>query len=413
MTRRPSPSRPRSAQQSAARKVAKRKVSLKKAGAKKKGAQEKGARTTGAPTGAVKKAPAKKAPAKKPSAKKAAAKKVAAKKVAAKKVAAKKTVAQSSTVRSRRGPRSAAERVSVLLVMLPWLMKRKKVRLADMARQFRISEADLVADLQMAAVCGVPPYTPDALIDVFIHEGWVIAEVPVVFSRPLKLSSAELFAIVATVRAAHRMPGAPQRSALLSATRKIERLLPAGEDVPVAIDAGEAPHVDELRSAIAARHELRITYFSPSRAERAQRTIRPLRLFSVSGRWYVAAFDEKSGEERTFRTDRIEALAATGKVFDPVRSLRDEDAAWFGDDVPQVTLRVKPAAGWIAESYPTVSRRTLRDGSLEVVLPVTSEHWLRRLLLRAGRNVDVIAPESWRGLSADTAARVLARYRAS
>ncbi len=383
MTRRPSSSRSRGAKKAAAKKV-----SAKKAGAKKTGG-------------------------KKTAVNKAAAKKAAVKKVVAKKSVGNKKVAQaSSPVRSRRGPRSAAERVSGLLVMLPWLMKRKKVRLVDMARQFRISEADLVADLQMAAVCGVPPYTPDALIDVFIHEGWVIAEVPVVFSRPLKLSSAELFAIVATVRAAHRMPGAPQRSALLSATRKIERLLPAGEDVPVAIDAGEAPHVAELRNAIAARHELRITYFSPSRAERAQRTIRPLRLFSVSGRWYVAAFDEKSGEERTFRTDRIEALAATGKVFDPVRSSRD-DGAWFGDDVPQVTLRVKPAAAWIAESYPTVSRRTLRDGSLEVVLPVTGEHWLRRLLLRAGRNVEVIAPESWRGLSADTAARVRARYRAS
>ncbi len=384
-----------------------KKAAVKKAAAKKAGAKKAGAKKTGA-----KKLAGKSVAAKKIAAKKAAAKKTAVKKVAAKKSVAKKKVAQaSSPVRSRRGPRSAAERVSGLLVMLPWLMKRKKVRLADMARQFRISEADLVADLQMAAVCGVPPYTPDALIDVFIHEGWVIAEVPVVFSRPLKLSSAELFAIVATVRAAHRMPGAPQRSALLSATRKIERLLPAGEDVPVAIDAGEAPHVAELRNAIAARHELRITYFSPSRAERAQRTIRPLRLFSVSGRWYVAAFDEKSGEERTFRTDRIEALATTGKIFDTVRSSREDVGDWFGGDVPQVTLRVQPAAGWIAESYPTVSRRSMRDGSLEVVLPVTSEHWLRRLLLRAGRNVEVIAPESWHGLSANTAARVLARYR--
>ena len=355
---------------------------------------------------------AQKAAAKRPAARKqkAAAKRPAARKqkAAAKRPAAKKT--SRSTARSRRGPRSAAERVSGLLVMLPWLMKRKKVRLADMARQFRLSEADLVADLQMAAVCGVPPYTPDALIDVFIHEGWVIAEVPVVFSRPLKLSSAELFAIVATVRAAHRMPGAPQRSALLSATRKIERLLPTGEDVPVAIDAGDAPFVAELRAAVASRHELRITYFSPSRAERAQRTIRPMRMFSVSGRWYVAAFDEKSGEERTFRTDRIEAVAATGKVFEAVRSSRD-DGEWFGDDVPRVTLHVRPAAAWIAESYPTVSRRSRRDGSLDVVLPVTSEHWLRRLLLRAGRNVEVIEPETWRGLSADTARRVLGRYR--
>ncbi|MGA1764194.1 MAG: hypothetical protein ACO4A3_05870, partial [Ilumatobacteraceae bacterium] len=75
----------------------------------------------------------------------------------------------------RRGPRSASERVAGLLVLLPWLMKRKRVRLADVAKQFRMSEEDLVADIQMAAVCGVPPYTPDTLIDVFIDDGWVVA----------------------------------------------------------------------------------------------------------------------------------------------------------------------------------------------------------------------------------------------
>ena len=296
--------------------------------------------------------------------------------------------------------------------MLPWLMKRKKVRLTDMARQFRITEQDLVADLQMAAVCGVPPYTPDALIDVFIHEDWVIAEVPVVFSRPLKLSSAELFAIVATVRAAHRMPGAPQRSALLSATRKIEKMLPVDTEVPVAIDVGDAPFVSELRDAIAARTELRITYFSPARTERSQRTIRPLRLFAAAGRWYVAAFDDKSGEERTFRTDRIEVLTPTGRVFERAGATRSPDEPWFGSQTPRVTLLVQPQAAWIAESYPTVSRRARRDGALEVVLPVTSEHWLRRLLLRAGRHVEVLEPSELRGLGAATARDVLWRYRA-
>jgi proteasome accessory factor C len=387
-------------------------------------------RTTAAPKKAAKtgkKAASKKAASKKAASKKAAPKKAASKNAAPKKSAPKKSAPKKSAPkkslektsmsvpmgrRSRRGPRSAAERVSGLLVMLPWLMKRQKVRLADMARQFRISEQDLVADLQMAAVCGVPPYTPDALIDVFIHEGWVIAEVPVVFSRPLKLSSAELFAIVATVRAAHRMPGAPQRSALLSATRKIEKLLPGDTDVPVAIDIGDAPFVSELRDAIGSRAELRITYFSPSRGERSQRTIRPLRLFAVSGRWYVAAFDDKSGEERTFRTDRVEALAPTGRVFERSGSSRSAEDPWFGSETPRVTLLVRPPAAWIAESYPTVSRRTRRDGALEVVLPVSSEHWLRRLLLRAGRHVEVIEPTELRGLGAATARDVLRRYRA-
>ena len=46
--------------------------------------------------------------------------------------------------RQRRGPRSAGERVERLLVMLPWILERGQVRLADMAKQFRLSEKELM-----------------------------------------------------------------------------------------------------------------------------------------------------------------------------------------------------------------------------------------------------------------------------
>ena len=113
--------------------------------------------------------------------------------------------------KSRRGPRGAAERVEGLLVMLPWLISRKRVKLSDMAKQFKLSEKELMNDLMMAAMCGVPPYTPDALIDVFVDEGEVVAEVPLMFSRPLQLNSAELFALQAMGSAALSMPGADKK----------------------------------------------------------------------------------------------------------------------------------------------------------------------------------------------------------
>ena len=85
--------------------------------------------------------------------------------------------------RSRRGPRSATEIVAGLMVMLPWLVERKRVKLSDMAKQFKLTEAELIDDIMMASVCGVPPYSPDALIDVFVDEDEVVAEVPLMFSR--------------------------------------------------------------------------------------------------------------------------------------------------------------------------------------------------------------------------------------
>ena len=352
----------------------------------------------------------KKAPKKKAAAKKKVAKKPTSKKPAAKKKAASKNKAAAK----RRGPRSASERVSGLLVLLPWLMKRKRVRLAEVAKQFRMSEEDLVADLQMAAVCGVPPYSPDALIDVFIDDGWVVAEIPKFFDRPLRLTSAEMYAVIAMVRAAQKLPGAPSRGVLAQAVTKLARLAPEATDAPVHIDLPTEPHLEELREAQNDSAELRIEYFNPSRSEVAQRTIRVVRIFSDGGHWYVMADDDKSGAIRNFRIDRIQSLVRTGKIYNQAdfasRADDESDRGWFGDNLELVTLRVRGDALWIAEAYPTVTRKQNRDGSIDVSLRITSEHWLARLLLRGGRNVDVLEPAKYATLGSRTAKAVRAKY---
>lgn len=344
----------------------------------------------------------------KPVKKKDVAKKKAVKKKAVKKAAPKRAA-------KRRGPRSASERVAGLLVLLPWLMKRKRVRLAQVAKQFRMSEEDLVADIQMAAVCGVPPYTPDALIDVFIDDGWIVAEIPSLFNRPLRLTSAEMYAIVAMVRAAQKLPGAPSQNVLATAVRKLARLAPDATDAPVHIDLPPEPHLEDLRQAELDSAELRIEYFNPARSEVAQRTIRVMRIFSDHGHWYLSADDDKSGAIRNFRVDRIQSLVRTGKVYDQAdfasRLDDDNDRGWFGDDLELVTLRVRGDAAWVAEAYPTVSRKANRDGSTDVSLRITSEHWLARLLLRGGHNIQVLEPAKYISLAARTAAAVRKKYQ--
>jgi len=82
----------------------------------------------------------------------ASAKRSATRRSATKRSGTARPAAKRPTAKKRRGPRSASERVAGLLIILPWLMKRKRVRLSDVAKQFRMNEEDLVADLQMAAV---------------------------------------------------------------------------------------------------------------------------------------------------------------------------------------------------------------------------------------------------------------------
>jgi proteasome accessory factor C len=138
------------------------------------------------------------------------------------------------------------------------------------------------------------------------------------------------------------------------------------------------------------------------------------KIFSERGHWYVLADDEKSGAMRNFRVDRIQSIVRTGKVFDQAdvarRAEGETDREWFGSELELVTLRVRDDAAWIAEAYPTVKRSKNRDGSIDVSLRITSEHWLSRLLLRGGRNVEVLEPSKYKGLQSATAAAVRAKY---
>jgi predicted DNA-binding transcriptional regulator YafY len=91
---------------------------------------------------------------------------------------------------------------------------------------------------------------------------------------------------------------------------------------------------------------------------------------------------------------------------------------WFDDladstGAVRATLELEPAGRWAVERYPV---RVLDDAAevWRVELAVSSERWLRDLLVQLGTAARVVAPAEWTGLAADAAADLLARrYAAS
>ena len=77
----------------------------------------------------------------------------------------------------------------------------------------------------------------------------------------------------------------------------------------------------------------------------------------------------------------------------------------------RVTLVLPLEASWVAESHPTLSVEDVADGGQRVVLVVSEERWLERLLLQLGAGATVTDPPEYRDLAARAARRVLARYR--
>lgn len=313
---------------------------------------------------------------------------------------------------ARRGPKPAEERLRRLLVMLPWLMERGEVPVAEAAAHFGSTEAEIVRDLELAAMCGLPPFI-DELIDVFIDEGMISVGVPRLFTRPLRLNSVEAWELLAAGRAALELPGADRDGPLARGLAKLADCLgDAGADV-VTIDLDEPPLAVEIAAAIVGRSELRIEYWSPTNDETTERTIVPRQVFTDRGEWYVHADDDRSGSLRTFRLDRIGSLTATGRIVEPSDTALPQPGEWFEDDsLPRVRLRLAPAARWLVERYPVEAvTEPDGDGRIEVQLVVASEAWLTRALLRLGPDAEVVEPAVYRDAVVAAASRILDRYR--
>jgi proteasome accessory factor C len=295
-----------------------------------------------------------------------------------------------------------------LLVMLPWLMERGEASLSEMAARFDLTEQDLVKDIELVAMCGLPPFV-DELIDVWIDDGVVSTGIPRLFTKPLRLSAPEGFALLAAARVAMQLPGADSAGAL---ARALDKLAAALGDV-VVVEQQQPPAAAAIAAAAETSARMRIEYWSAGADSATEREITPRRVFLDRGRWYVIADDSRTGEQRTFRIDRIDSWQPTGELDEP----RDVDAPtgadWFADaDLPVATLALQPDARWVVERYPTRSVVARPEG-LVVELTIVSAEWLAELLLRLGPSAIVTAPSEWRRLGADAAAAVLARYEAA
>lgn len=300
--------------------------------------------------------------------------------------------------------------------MLPWLMEQGEVSVTEMAARFELTEAELIGDLELAALCGLPPFI-DELIDVFIDEGVVFVGLPRLFTKPLRLTAPEGFALLSAGRAAMLLPGADPDGSLARALAKLAGVL--GDD-GVVVDVPQPPAAADLATAVNQGAQLRVRYRSAYRDEATERVITPRSIFLDRGHWYVIADDSRSGESRTFRIDRFETWVHTGVIDPPTHASATVDPPggdhWFADsDVPSVVLRLAPPARWAAERYPVREEREEGEEgeALVVRMAVANEQWLRTLLLRLGPNAEVLEPAAWHDLGAEAARRLLAVYEAT
>jgi proteasome accessory factor C len=322
------------------------------------------------------------------------------------------------TGRLARQTGKASERLRRLLVIVPYLIRHPGTEVADVSRSFGIGETELLEDLNLLFVSGLPPYGPGDLIDVQVEEGRVWIGMADYFSRPVRLSRSEALALYLRGKALLGAPGLEEAPALTSALAKIETGLgkEALESLAGRVTVGAGGHAARslatLRAAVEGRESLDIEYYGAGRDEVTRRRIDPEHVFSALGNWYAVAWDHQADDERLFRIDRMRSARPTGETFVP-RGLPGAGRPLYTRserDLP-VRLRLGPAAHWVAEYYETEGVHARDDGWTEITLPTKDLPWVAKLALRLGGQAHVLEPRELADMVEEAARRTLSLYR--
>ena len=316
----------------------------------------------------------------------------------------------------------AKDQVARLLTLVPYLHSHGEVRLEEAAQALGVTPGQLLGDLKVLLMCGLPGGYPDDLIDVDLDalegpeaDGVIRVSNADYLARPLRLTPTEATAIIVALRALRGGASAETREVVDRALAKLEAAAAEGSAARQ-IDPGEEPdRLDlvrleaDLQDAVARQRQVRLSYYVPSRDEESERTVDPRGIVTAHGFTYLDAWCHAARAPRLFRLDRVHAAEVLEEpVSTPPEPPRDLSEGLFtdSDDVTPVTLRVEPAARWIVEYYPVEAVRTRRNGVLEVDLLVADERWLQRLLLRLAPHARVLSPagydEAFLGLARDT-----------
>jgi proteasome accessory factor C len=313
---------------------------------------------------------------------------------------------------------TSAERLSRLLALVPYVVTRKAVGLADTATAFGMTERELVDDLNLVWCVELKAPEPYCPIDLSYEGGEIVVSQAESIARPLRLAADEASALLVALRMLAEVPG--DGSAVARVIAKIEAAAGAAAAVStqvsiIQIDPPNGRQVAAaIRDALSAGRRVHLRYYVPGRDEATERDVDPMRLLVVEGRTYLEGWCRRAEGVRLFRLDRVLDLTVLDMPAQVPESAepKDVDQGLFrpSDSDERVELELSIPARWVAEYYPCESVTEIGEGRLRAVLRTPDTRWVRRLALQLGEDARVIAPAALAEEVRATAAATLELY---
>ncbi|AZC13871.1 WYL domain-containing protein [Microbacterium sp. ABRD28] len=320
---------------------------------------------------------------------------------------------------SARRPLVATDRAALILQLVPYLISKGEVSIAEAAEEFDVTGDEMRDMVQKLTVIGLPGergywQMANDLFDI----DWDLLDTRDIISithsvgleRSPRLTAREAAALVAGLQLARTIPGVGDTEVYSGLLAKLSQ---GASAKPADVIVAPSP-VDDVREAvaIALRERVAVTFtYKAPESEPTARTVDPVKVHIADGQWYLQGWCHLRQAMRTFHLDRVSDLRVTD-----IPSTHSEDAApgWFEptDGAGEVIARIRFRASLAPLLGDYLERATVvRDGDEAIAtLRVADETTLRRLAARRGGVVEIVSPEGARRAAAEWARAGLAQY---
>ncbi len=292
---------------------------------------------------------------------------------------------------------SSSVRTARALDLVPFLLEHQGISVEELATEFGVSTIQILEDLNLLFVCGLPGYSPLELIDMNFEDGYVTVSEPQVLDKPRKLSRPELTTLLVSLEVMKSLAKPEVHDELSKLQSKLQSALSIKPTIDVVVNSTADPKLEEISHALDKGIALDIRYLSAHSDKESWRLIIPNRIYVEGQNTFVQAWCESSKGERVFRLDRILELTRNEGAFVPGLN-RELNGELNGEDVGYVdgfTLLVSPGARiFLEENAQIVSHQKEVPGGVEVEIAPIDPTWLVRTIAGFGAQVSVLNPPS-------------------
>ena len=301
---------------------------------------------------------------------------------------------------------NAALRAIRLLDLVPYIVAHPGISITELAKEFSISRDEVLKDLNLLFLCGLPGYTPLELIDISFDEESVVIRDPQNLAAPRNLNESE--ALIARIALAALEESTPRTSSaylqIVALREKIAKAfsssIPASA-ITFTLDKERAT-LEAIEAAIMQELDLEITYNNVTKDSSSRRSITPISIIAEDKRTLVSAYCHSAKALRTFNLAQISEVSTKARI---VRAdlERLEDSRGSSAEV----IIKSEDSSFLSENASSLKELSKSCYQIDIFQP----EWIVRSVLAGADSIELAKPHELRAEIAERANRALLAYK--